>query len=355
LIVAPMPRPRKVSQFQLAQELGVSQALVSLVLNGRKSGINADTYERIWAHAIKRGYHPKGMHLASSPATTQPRQVGYILRAPFRLNTLGFYFNNVQHGLHTALEEHGLTTAFLGSEDQLDTERLHQLLPAGHHYQGVVLLGEVARPFLDELRKVERRIVAVSARFTGLCHSVLGNEPAALEQLVRHLYELGHRRFGWLGGNAGLGRHEARYSALKAALAQAGLTLDARYVIALPEADRAEGTEATHRLLPLARQKDFPTALLCYNCLMADGAARAFAHAGWRIPADLSIAGADAQRPPTGAEPLVVTAAGTDPVKLGEAAARLVLASTGAEDESFNDLMLPSQLIVGETTGPVKT
>src|SRR6187402_2660226 len=64
-----VPRPtKKVSQTQLARELGISQALVSLVLNGRKQGINAETYDRIWAHAVKRGYHPKGMRLASSPA-----------------------------------------------------------------------------------------------------------------------------------------------------------------------------------------------------------------------------------------------------------------------------------------------
>ena len=81
---APVPRPKKVSQTQLARELGISQALVSLVLNGRKAGINAETYERVWSHATKRGYHPKGMHLPASPAA-QPRQVAVILRAPLRL------------------------------------------------------------------------------------------------------------------------------------------------------------------------------------------------------------------------------------------------------------------------------
>ena len=66
-----MPRPKKISQTQLARELGISQALVSLALNGRKEGINAETYERVWAHATKRGYSPKGMHLAASPAASR--------------------------------------------------------------------------------------------------------------------------------------------------------------------------------------------------------------------------------------------------------------------------------------------
>ena len=80
-----------------------------------------------------------------------------------RLNTMGFFYGSVHHGLHTALEVQGLTTVFLGSEDQLDSDRLRRLLPAGHHYRGLVLFGEVGRPFLDELRQVERRIVAMSA------------------------------------------------------------------------------------------------------------------------------------------------------------------------------------------------
>lgn len=346
-----MPRSKKVSQTQLAHELGISQALVSLVLNGRKAGINADTYDRIWAHAVKRGYHPKGMHLAASPAA-QPRQVGIILRAPLRLNTPTMYFGHVQHGLHTALEAREFTTVFLGAEDQLDPEKLRRLFAPGHAFQGIVLVGEVARPFLDQLRKLGLRIVAVSARYPGLCHSVLGNEPQALESVVHHLHARGHRRFGWLGGNVGLGRHEARLSALEAALARVGLKLDPRYAVKLKDGERADGADAVHALVPLARRKDFPTAFIAYNTLMGAGAVRALEREGWRVPADVSVASADFSPIATEGTPRI-TAAGSDPEKLGEAAARLVLDGPAGDSESFTDLMLPAKLFVGDTTGPV--
>lgn len=344
---------RKISQTRLAQELGLSQALVSLVLNGRRQGISPESYDRIWQHALKRGYHPKGMRLALSPAATVSRQVGIILRAPMRLHNLSHYFAHVQHGLHTALEGEGLSTTFLGAEDQLVGEKLTRIFSAGHSLRGVVLLGEVTRPFLLSLRKVERRIVAVSAKFSGLCHSVLGNEPQALESLVQHLVDQGHRRIGWLGGNVGLGRHEMRFAAFQSALNQAGLELDERYVVKLQQADRAEGAEALHTVLNHARRRDFPTAFVTYNCLMAAGAAKAFQRAGGKVPDDLSLAGADAPRT-TSDETLTVTGAGTDPIKLGEAAARLMLGSSGVDDESFADLMLPSQLVVGQSSGPAR-
>lgn len=346
-----MPRPaKKVSQTQLARELGISQALVSLVLNGRRQGVSAETYDRIWAHAVKRGYHPKGMHLASSPAA-QARQVGIVLRAPLRLNTPTMYFGHVQHGLHTAIGAREFTTVFLGAEDQLDGEKLRRVFAPGHGFKGIVVVGEVTRGFLDQLRRFGLRIVAVSARYPGLCHSVLGNEPQALEWIVEHLHGLGHRRFGWLGGNVGLGRHESRLQALEAALNRFGLRLDPRYTIKLKDGERADGADAIRTLLPAASRKDFPTALVTYNTLMASGAVRELEHEGWQIPADISIASADFSPVATESTPRI-TAAGSNPEKLGEAAARLVLDGANQPDEGFTDLMLPAQLFVGDTTGP---
>ena len=345
-----MPRPKKISQTQLARELGISQALVSLTLNGRKAGINSETYDRIWAHAVKRGYRPKGMHPAASPV--QVRQVGIILRAPLRLNTPSVYFGHVQHGLHTALEVRDVRAVFIGAEDQIDAVKLRRAFAASPSFRGIVLIGEVARSFLDRLRKFSLPIVAVSARYPGLCHSVLGNEPQALESIVQHLAGLGHRRIGWLGGNLGLGRHEARFQALGASLARAGLKLDPRYCIKRQEGDRAAGGEAIHGVLADARRADFPTAFVCYNTSMADGALKTLVRERWRVPRDLSIASADVSPIATEGTPRI-TAAGTNPEKLGEAAARLVAAGTAAE-EGFTDLMLPAQLFVGDTTGPAR-
>jgi LacI family transcriptional regulator len=258
----------------------------------------------------------------------------------------------VQQGLHTALADAGLTTAFLGSEDTLSKEQLTSFFPAGHPYQGVVLLGEVAPGFLEALRDHERRLVMVSGRHAGFCHSVLGNEPQALSQLVQHLVSLGHERIGWLGGNVGMGRHEMRFQAFKSAIAGAGLKLDERYVLALRDGDRGEGAEAAHQVLLRAKPKSarpLPTAFICYNGLMAEGAIRGFERAGFAIPRDISVAAADAPRTEASGTP-IITSAGAPPEKLGETAARLILASTGASDEPFNDVMLPSQLVVGGST-----
>jgi len=117
-------RPRKkISQTQLAKELGVSQALVSLALNGRSVGINPDTYKRIWEHAVSLGYLPKGMRVDSTPDSARAKQIGFILRAPLRLYIPSAYFGHVQHGLHQELEARGYRAVYLGAEDELTPER----------------------------------------------------------------------------------------------------------------------------------------------------------------------------------------------------------------------------------------
>jgi LacI family transcriptional regulator len=346
-------RPKKkISQTLLARELGVSQALVSLALNGRSVGINPDTYKRIWDRAISLGYLPKGMRVESTPESSRTRQVGYILRAPLRLYIPSTYFGHVQHGLHQELEGRDHRLVFLGAEDELTPEKLRQLLHPSNHLGGVVVLGEVARPFMTELCRLARRVVAVSARYPGLCHSVLGNEPEALMAIVRHLFNLGHQRIGWLGGNAGLGRHDARLAALRAALQPLGLALDPRYSIVLKQADRAEGAEAIHAMLRHARRKDFPTAFVTYNTLMAHGAALVLQREGWKVPGDISLASADVSRLSVEGA-LRITGAGTSPDKLGEAAARLVMGEGGAA-EGCTDLVLPAPLVVGNSTGPAR-
>jgi LacI family transcriptional regulator len=345
-------RPKKkVSQQRIATDLGISQALVSLALNGRKDGINLETYNKIWEHALGLGYEPKGMMLQQSPAGARQKQVGFILRSGLRIHNQGSYFGLVLHGLHTALAAKGYAAVFIGSEDTLDRGKLESFFPTGHSLKGVVMLGEVAAPFLKELRRHERRLVAVSARHPGQCHSVIGNETQSLDLLVEHLAGLGHRRFGWLGGNVSLMRQQMRQEAFREALRQRQLPFQERYAALLEEGDRAAGGEAMLSLLPLAKRKDFPTAFVCYNTHMAAGAVKALQREGWRVPADCSVAGADSSALAASESPRL-TVAGCDAEKLGATAARLILESTGGEDESFNDLILPSQLLPGESTGP---
>ncbi len=344
--------PHKVSQKRIADDLGVSQSLVSLVLNGRRKGIGAESYERIWEHALRLGYKPKGMSSVIDPTQIGLRvNVGFVLRSGLTLYTQSNFFSHVQHGLHEALDEVGINAVFLGSEDSLDEAEFARAIRAKNTLMGLVLMGEVMPEFFQSIRQLNGRIVAVSASYPGLCHSVTSNEERSLEMLVEHLAGLGHKHFAWLGGNRPLARQIVRQRGLRQALRLFGYSLEDRYSLEFEEGERREGREAARKLLERRGHADFPTAWVCYNGLMARGAISYLQQQQVRVPEDVSIVAVDATRVCEEDEPMI-TGAGADPEQMGRKAGELVIASTGLDDEVFTDVILASQFTARATSGP---
>jgi DNA-binding LacI/PurR family transcriptional regulator len=63
----PAKKRKRVSQVSLAAELGVSQALVSQVLNGARQYCSDGLYRKIWQLATTRGYEARGIQPSANP------------------------------------------------------------------------------------------------------------------------------------------------------------------------------------------------------------------------------------------------------------------------------------------------
>jgi LacI family transcriptional regulator len=297
---------------------------------------------------VKQGYRPKGMQANGAPLATE--NVGFILRSGLRLYTQSNFFSHVQHGLHETLTAQGYNTVFLGAEDHLPGSILKSKLKRGNLF-GVVILGEVAEDFLHSLRLFHQNIVAVSSSYPGLCHSVMPNERQATELLVQHLIGLGHKRFGWIGGNKLLRQNATRRKALADALAQHGLELPAHQAADMVDGDRMGGRKAAETILEQCPARALPTAWVCHNGLMARGVMNLFAQKGFSIPGRFSVVALDATRICEEEHPQI-TGANTDPEKMGSKAAEILLQTAGQSDGSFSDVVLSAQLTVRESSGP---
>ena len=337
---------RSISQQRIARDLGVSQALVSLVLNGKRENISEDSYERIWKYAVKRGYRPKGMQATGSGLAA--KHVGFILRSGLRLYTQSNFFSHIQHGLHTALQERGYNSVFLGAEDTLSRQSLKEELQRRNLF-GLVIMGQVDEAFVRSLKTVQRNVVAVSATYPGLCHSVMPNERQALDLLVGHLAELGHTEVAWLGGNKQLRQNLTRRAALVEALRQRSLTLADEFAVDLANADRLAGRRAAEMLVENNSRRGLPAAWVCLNGLIARGAINYLTQKGWRVPDQISVVAVDATRVCVEEHPQI-TGANADPEKMGAKAAELLLQAGDQTDDTLIDIMLPAQLAVRETS-----
>jgi LacI family transcriptional regulator len=342
---------KRISQNQIAKELGVSQPLVSLVLNGRRDKISDDAYNRIWALANEKGYVPRGMQPRQAPDIKR-NSVGIILRSGLELANISNTFRHVHQGLFHVLQQSHISTMFLGSEGDLDEKMLYELLRRRDPLLGIVIYGEVKDSFLGAIGELGTEVLSVYANAPGLCHSVLPNEKQSMNQLVDHLATLGHKRFAFLGGNKNMGQNKARVSALREALAARGLELNDQYVVNMKNGDRQEGFDCAEELARRIQGDESPTAWVCYNALMARGALQYAFTRNIRVPEDISIAAVDRTRVCSEIHPYLTSAA-SDPQTIGKEAANLLCKmndETRLSDRIFTGLMIPSSFTQGETT-----
>lgn len=342
---------KSISQKKIAEDLGVSQSLVSIVLNGRKDGIATETYKRIWDYAIERGYSPKGMRMSAMNRgqNGEIKSVGYFLRAPLRLANKSNFFSHIHEGLHDYLETHQVQTVFLGSESDFEARQVDQVEWKVPYLIGLVILGQVKPAFLSSVRRLGKPLVYVSARSPGLCHSVNSNEFQSAEQLVNHLVELGHRNFAFLGGMCARSRQEERLTGLKAALAAHDLELPDDAHVTMEDAERKHGFEMAGQLLE--RDLDpFPTAWVCVNGLLARGVITKLLQNGIEIGKEVSVVAFDNTRVCTEEWPEITSAAAV-PEDLGREAGRILLENQGKESPRLEDVILPSKFYVRQSSG----
>jgi LacI family transcriptional regulator len=105
-------------------------------------------------------------------------------------------------------------------------------------------------------------------------------------EAIRHLHELGHRRFAFMQGP----QHRPSAVMARQAVLDAVAACGHRCVVLQGENTIESGTETVRRMLGAG---ELPTALLCDNDLGAIGALSALKDAGIGIPERISVIGAD--------------------------------------------------------------
>jgi len=325
-----------------------------MVLNGRERGITKETVTRIWDYATKHGYQPRGMqiYLNRHKQPAQLKNVGYILRSPLKLTNNSTFFSHVNQGLYEALREDGTKTLFLGGEDDLSMEDPQRLTQSCSGLKGIVILGEVAEELVLKLASFQIPLVSISASCHGLCHSILPNDIQSASQMVDHLVDLGYREFAWIGGNQNLARSDIRRNAIEMVLRRHKFSLDPSNILSTDSADRQDGYRSIQSIWE-KKEGPKPTALVCYNGLIARGAIDYMLEHRIRAGKDFSVVAFDATRICQESHP-TITASSSIPEDMGREAVRLIIEEHAHPEEGkvFCDLTLPATLHIRESSGP---
>jgi LacI family transcriptional regulator len=164
---------------------------------------------------------------------------------------------------------------------------------------------------------------------------------------TRHLLDLGHARIACIAGPSSITPSAERITGYRRALKEAGIPYDENLIIR-GDYHAQSGMDITHSLLQVRPRL---TAIFALNDLMALGALRAAAEAGYSVPKDLAVVGYDDLEITHFTNPPLTTIA--QPKKeIGVQAVQLLVERMALKSRPPRRLVLPPELIVRRSTQP---
>lgn len=270
---------RSVTSVDVARAAGVSQTTVSLVVSGKAAGrISEETQLLVRKTAAELGYVPNTSARVLRGGT--PRAIA--LAVP---NVRHEYFGQVLLAAEFAARERAMALMLVDTaSDPGWVDRLIMMNNA-HRLAGAIIYAEGPQTVkrlsqaIDHLVFVE---CGVGPRLPAIDLDIAGG----MQQVVEHLYDLGHRRIGHAQASNERETFQLRAFHLQESLSARGIHFDPSWHYR-SSFDYADATPAA---LDFLRTTDV-TAVFCDDDIIAANLYRACRQLSIQVPADLSIVG----------------------------------------------------------------
>ncbi len=335
-------RPRTVTMQDIARAAGVSQSTVSRVLNDTMTSvpIAAQTRERVLEVAERLGYRPNPLARGLRGAKTM--LLGVIVR-----EISDAFFTTAVEAVSVSARERNYNVVLGSAHSQADEAIVLRAVLETRHCDGILLLGDMRdQPrLLDDLAASHVPVVAMwqGTALAGVVTINIDNR-GGIASAIDHLADLGHRRFGFIGGYPHGDVRERRAAFVDRTTALGMPSFDAHHHAASNEA--ASGSDAFRNLIGML---DPPTAIVAATDQVAIGALHAAHALGVSVPDEVSIVGFD-DIPLTRytAPPLT-----TVHQPIGDMAELAVSLIVDAPPPDGSHRVFPTRLELRSTTGPV--
>ncbi|AEW98379.1 LacI family transcriptional regulator (plasmid) [Streptantibioticus cattleyicolor NRRL 8057 = DSM 46488] len=325
----------------MAKKVGVSEATVSRVLNG-KPGVSEATRQSVLTALDVLGYE-RPTQLRGERA----RLVGLVL--PELQNPIFPAFAEVIGG---ALAQQGFTPVLCTQTRGGISESDYVELLLQQQVSGVVFAGGLyaqADAAHDHYRLLAERKVPVVLINAAIDHlgfpAVSCDDSVAVEQAWRHLVSLGHERIGLVLGPEDHIPSQRKLTTVRQVAAAAGRELAGEHV-ARALFSLEGGQAATARLLERG-----VTGIICASDPLALGAVRAARRRGLAVPGEVSVVGFDDSMFMNCTEPPLTTV--RQPIEaMGRAAVEMLTVQIDGGSVTAEELLFEPELVVRGSTGP---
>lgn len=278
---------------EIAREAGVSISTVSRVINKKlPTAASKETQDKIWEIVRRTGYTPNILAQAlkksdsSVSSVITPRFIDCLQARTSNINTDPFFTD-----LERALEEEAFNHNYIvmhtyGPMDFNDKEFVNQIREK--HLDGVIILGRYAfsKQQIKLLESSYKNIIYVGLNPINLeCDQIICDAYKATFSAMDYLYELGHRKIGYIGEQ----NNECRFTAYKNFLESKGLSFSIHNT-----ANVLQSTDGGYAGAGKLVEKNVNiSAVFCANDLTAIGAIKAFHERKIYVPRNISVISMD--------------------------------------------------------------
>lgn len=325
----------------IARELNISASTVSRALQNNPR-ISLKTREKIISLANSVGYRPNT--LASNLRNKRSNTIGIVVPLINR-----YFFSAVISGVEEVAFKAGYTVVISQSNDLADKEIsiVHSML--ANRVDGLIIsiaMEPTNYEHLKTFRKKNIPLVLFDRTIAEIdTNKIVVDDFMGGFRVTQHLIDQGYKRIGHMAGPQNLQTYLDRKNGYMEALSRNDLAYDESLVVT-NSLRSDDGIDAVRQLMGLPVP---PDAIFCGNDTTALSSMIYLRDRGIRIPEDLGIVGFSNEPFSKVVSPSISTIAQPG-FLMGQKAAELILHQIEHKDRSFKTIVLPTELVVRESS-----
>lgn len=331
----------------IARMAGVTHSTVSRALN-EHPGIASETVARIKQIADDLGYVPSGV--ARGLKTKRSNALGVIVS---RIDDP--FFGEILQGIEDIAHEAGYSLLVAASHRNFEREQVIVQAMGERRVEGLIVCStHFGKEHERKLKSYGIPIVAVDNQaLSDYQYSIYHDDFYGSQQATQHLIDLGHVKIAYLGNKKAGRTTQDRLDGFCQALKNATYPTGDEYIFHGPDGTPEGGIAGAQYFI---QKEERPTAIVCFNDMMALGVLHAYKNVGMRVPGDCSVVGFDNINISAYSDPPLTTFE-QPKYQLGLTAAQMMLnlldSAEGAASPSPTETrILRGKMVVRESTAP---
>lgn len=269
----------------VAAYAGVSPSTVSRTCKDNPS-ISRETKEKVRKAMQELGYEPNFQ--ASNLANQNSKTIGIILPPSARETFENPFFLETIRGISQFCNgRQYISTIVTGQNSEELLDAIRTMVRSGQVDGFIVLYSKEDDSIIEYLNEEGLLYVLVgkAQQFANLTIYIDNDNVLAGKEATDYLYQLGHRRIAYLGGESIKLFSADRKTGYQLSMLQHGLEVEKDYMIEVEDVY----LEECEALIALLRSKERPTAIVVSDDILAVSLGRVCTMCGLTIPKDLSI------------------------------------------------------------------